>query len=138
MITLLAALTLMTSSVEHTDSVPDSIHVERLARSERVDTLREVEVFGRQRLAVMDALEATLRAQGRQPSTPSLGDVLNKYAPNAQDYILHPFGFKERKKKRQRKRMQDILNEYEQAKTFEELLDEAVKRQQEEDAKGGK
>lgn len=114
------------------DSIPSHpARVDSLGR-ERVDTLGEVLVQGRERLAVMDAIDGSLKAN-RQPGTKSLGDILNKVAPNAMDYVMHPFGFKERKQKRQRKRTQQNLEQYDQMKTFNELLDEAVRRQKEED-----
>lgn len=95
------------------------------------DTLEEVEITHRERLGVMDAIDASL-ARNKQPRTKSLGEVLGK----ANDYITHPFGFKERRLQKQRKVREGVLNEYNRVKTFEELLDEAVKQQQAEDEKG--
>lgn len=133
MILLISAFLAMADTVKVPPTPVDTV---RRSRVERIDTLGQVEVKGRTRPAVMDAFDATIKAQGKQPTTPSLGDLLNKVAPEAQDYILHPFGFKERKKKRQRKRMQQIMQDYDHVKSFEELLDEAIKKQMEEDAMG--
>lgn len=95
------------------------------------DTLEEVEFTHKERLGVMDAIDASLQ-RNKQPRTKSLGEVLGK----ANDYITHPFGFKERRLQKQRKVREGVMNQYNSVKTFEELLDEAVKQQQIEDAQG--
>lgn len=78
-----------------------------------VDTLHEVTVMGDSlRLApVKDAISQSL-GKSAGPSVKSLGEVLNKVAPGAMDYVLHPFGFSERKKKKKKKRMEQILKEF--------------------------
>ena len=56
----------------------------------------------------------------------------------ATDKIMHPFAIKDRKRERKHARDRKILEEYEQlgrVKTFEELLDEAVRQQAIEDGK---
>lgn len=81
-----------------------------------VDTLYEVTVMGDSlRLApVREAINQSLgRDQGPQMQT--LGDVLNKVAPQAMDYVLHPFGFAERKKKKKKKRVKQVLEEFDRA-----------------------
>lgn len=77
------------------------------------DTLREVTVMGDSlKVApVKGAIEESLKRHA-QPSVPTLGEVLNKVAPNAMDYVLHPFGFAERKKKKKVKKVRQILEEY--------------------------
>lgn len=95
------------------------------------DTLKEIQVTSKDRLAVMDAIDANLN-RTKQPRTKSLGEVIGK----ANDYITHPFGFKERKRQRQRKQREAVMSEYNRVKTFKELLDEAVQQQQIEDAMG--
>ena len=42
----------------------------------------------------------------------SLNGILEKVAPTLHDQILHPFGFKERKKGRKRKKVQKVLQQY--------------------------
>ena len=54
-------------------------------------------------------------------------------APGLQDKMLHPFAMKQRKAERRKKKLYRALEQYDQAKTFNDLLDEAVKRQQLED-----
>ncbi len=77
------------------------------------DTLHEVTVMGDSlKLApVKDAIRQSL-GQKKEPHVKSLGEILNQVAPNTMDYILHPFGFAERKKKKKRKKVQQILQEY--------------------------
>ena len=56
----------------------------------------------------------------------------------ATDMIMHPFAIKDRKRDRKHARDRKILEEYEQlgrVKTFEELLDEAIRQQAIEDGK---
>jgi hypothetical protein len=51
---------------------------------------------------------------------------------------MHPFAFKDRKRDKKHARDRKILEEYEQlgrVKTFEELLDEAIRQQAIEDGK---
>lgn len=78
-----------------------------------MDTLREVTVMGDSlKVApVKGAIDESLKRHA-QPSVPTLGEVLNKVAPNAMDYVLHPFGFAERKKKKKVKKVRRILEEY--------------------------
>lgn len=105
--------------------VTDSLYLEH------IDTLHEVTVRSK-RWGIKQALEASLE-KNKQPATPSLGELLNKYLPNVNDYIMHPFGFKERKRNRQRKRTAKVLNDYDQVRSFKDLLDEAVMKQRLED-----
>ena len=108
------------------DSIPDT------TARERVDTLRQVIVRGEAKSPLEKAIESSLARQ-RQPSTPSLGDVLEKLSPGLNDKMLHPFAIKQRKRERKHKRDRRILEEYDQIVTFKDLLDAAVQRQQLED-----
>jgi len=96
-----------------------------------VDTLREVTVMGDSlRVApVKDAINQSLK-RNPIPKQYSLSDVMDMAVPGVSDYILHPFGFKERKKKKQKKRMQKILREYDnadKADSFNHLLDSIMR-----------
>ncbi len=102
----------------------------------RVDTLQEVEVRGDSILRVNEAIRQAL---GREQSTrigyPSVSDVLGA---RVTDKIMHPFAIKDRKRDKKHARDRKILEEYEQltrVKTFEELLDEAIRKQAIEDGK---
>lgn len=107
---------------------PDSL----LSRdSLRTDTLREVVVKPDSVLQIMKVLKKT--TQDHTPRTKSLGDVIEDLAPGLQDKMLHPFAMKQRKSERRKKKLYRALEQYDQAKTFNDLLDEAVKRQQLED-----
>ncbi|MCR4592890.1 MAG: hypothetical protein K5672_07025 [Bacteroidaceae bacterium] len=97
---------------------------------EQTDTLKEVEVIAPESTAALnDAIRQSLARMGVSPHTPNLGEVLNKIAPSLQDRILHPFGFKERRQARKRKRVQKILDDFDKAQSFDELLREALKRE---------
>lgn len=110
-----------------TDTLPPATH-----DSIRTDTLREVIVHGKQdgKLPVEEALGKTLGGIKRPPT---LGDILEKAAPGLQDKMLHPFAIKQRKRERHKKKMRKALEHYEEVKTFNDLLKEAVKRQELED-----
>ena len=120
---LLTALTLGASDAFADDTV-------------RVDTLKQVEVRGDTTLRVNEAIRQSLeQATGRRIGTKSVSDVIGG---KATDMILHPFAVKDRKRDRKHARDRKILEEYEQLgriKTFEELLDEAIRRQAIEDGK---
>lgn len=98
----------------------------------QADTLREVVVRPDSVLPVVRVLEKTV-GRSRGPRSMSLGDVIEKVAPGLQDKMLHPFAIKQRKSERRKKKMRRVLENYDRQKTFNELLDEAVKRQQMED-----
>lgn len=102
----------------------------------RVDTLKELEVRGDSTLRVNDAIRQTIgRELKYRQGTPTVSDVIGG---KATDMIMHPFAIKDRKRDRKHARDRKILEEYEQlgrVKTFEELLDEAIRQQAIEDGK---
>ena len=123
LILLFAALPIVTCSAQ----LRDTTHV---------DTLRQVEVRGDSVLRVNDAIR---KAIGKENATrigyPSVSDVLG---PRITDKIMHPFAVKDRKRDKKHARDRKILEEYEElgrVKTFEELLDEAIRQQAIEDGK---
>ena len=101
-----------------------------------VDTLRQVEVRADSMLRVNEAIRQTVeREKAARIGTLSVSDVLGS---KLTDKILHPFAVKDRKRDRKHARDRKILEEYEQlgrVKTFEELLDEAIRQQAIEDGK---
>ena len=108
----------------------------QLRDSARVDTLREVEVRGDSSLRVNEAIR---RSIGNEKATrigyPSVSDVLG---PRITDKIMHPFAVKDRKRDKKHARDRKILEEYEElyrVKSFEELLDEAIRQPAIEDGK---
>ena len=102
----------------------------------RVDTLRQVEVRADSLLRVNEAIRQTLeREKAARVGTMSVSDVLGS---KLTDKIMHPFAVKERRREKKHARDRKILKEYEElgrVKTFEELLDEAVRQQAIEDGK---
>ena len=100
----------------------------------RVDTLREVEVRADSLLRVSDAIRQSIgKDKEGRIGYPSVSDVLGA---RVTDKIMHPFAIKDRKRDKKHARDKKILDEYEQqyrVKTFEELLDEAIRRQAIED-----
>ncbi len=109
------------------DTVPPVPH-----DSLRTDTLKEVVVDGKRngKLPVMDAID---KRELIQPRHLPLGEILEKVAPELQDKMLHPFAVKQRKRERHKKKMRKVLEHYNEVKSFHDLLEEAVKRQEMED-----
>ena len=96
---------------------------------EQTDTLKEVEVVAPESTAALeDAIRQSIARMGI-PSTPSLGDVIDKISPGLTDKIMHPFAFKDRKKARKHKRDKKVLEEFDRVKTFDELVREALERE---------
>ena len=108
----------------------------QLRDSARVDTLREVEVRGDSTLRVNEAIRRSIgNEKGTRIGYPSVSDVLG---PRITDKIMHPFAVKDRKRDKKHARDRKILEEYEElyrVKSFEELLDEAIRQQAIEDGK---
>jgi len=102
----------------------------------RVDTLRQVEVRGDSVLRVNEAIKNSIgKEKDGRIGYPSVSDVLG---PRITDRVMHPFAVKDRKREKKHARDRKILDEYEQigrVKTFEELLDEAIRQQAIEDGK---
>lgn len=102
----------------------------------RIDTLRQIDVRGDSTMRVNDAIRQTLeREKSARIGTLSVSDVIGG---KATDKILHPFAVKDRKREKKHARDRKVLEEYEKlgrVKTFEELLDEAIRQQAIEDGK---
>ena len=102
----------------------------------RVDTLRQVEVRADSQLRVNEAIRQTLeREKAARIGTMSVSDVIGS---KLTDKIMHPFAIKERRREKKHARDRQILKEYEElgrVKSFEELLDEAIRKQAIEDGK---
>ena len=102
----------------------------------RRDTLKQVEVKGDSVLRVNEAIRRSIgKEQEGRIGYPSVSDILG---PRITDKIMHPFAVKDRKRDKKHARDRKILEEYEQlnrVKTFEELLDEAIRKQAIEDGK---
>ena len=119
------------------DSVPQAPRDTLVADSVRTDTLKEVVVEGGER-QVSKASGRSIEAWKKsQPRVKSFGDVLEKLSPGLNDKITHPFAFKQRKMERKRKRTKKILEHYDRVKTFDELLRESIREQEERERKNG-
>lgn len=115
------------------DTVPKAPRDTAAADSLRTDTLKEVIVVGGEP-QVSKAIGRSIEAWKKsQPKTKSLGDMLEKWSPGLNDKITHPFAFKQRKMERKRKRTKKILEHYDRVKTFDELLRESIREQEEEE-----
>lgn len=115
------------------DTVPKAPRDTAAADSLRTDTLKEVIVVGGEP-QVSKAIGRSIEAWKKsQPKTKSLGDMLEEWSPGLNDKITHPFAFKQRKMERKRKRTKKILEHYDRVKTFDELLRESIREQEEEE-----
>ena len=130
MITLLFSFMLSVDTLIQTDSIPSTAVPDTLRhRAERVDTLKELEVHPDSTLPVMKAIEGSLKRQKDPAAPPSLNDILLKYAPGLHDRITHPFAIKERRRERKHKRDRKTMRHYDEVKTFDDLLREAIIRE---------
>jgi hypothetical protein len=91
--------------------------------------LKEVEVVApKSTSGLEDALRQSLERMGiRNPIT--MSTVLDKIKPGLNDYIMHPFGFKERRQAKKYKKTKKILDDFDKVKTFDELVREALERE---------
>lgn len=122
---LLTALLALAASAS-AQQAGDSVRAE--ADTARVDTLRELVVRPDSTLQVVGAVRGSLSRQ-KQPRVPSLGDVLDKIAPGLNDKITHPFAIKDRRRERKHRRDRDLLDAYDRARTPNDLLEEALRRE---------
>lgn len=101
-----------------------------------VDTLRQVEVRADSIMRINESIRQTLaREKAARIGVSSVSDVIGS---KATDKILHPFAVKDRKRDKKHAQDRKLLEEYEKlgrVKTFEELLDEAIRKQAIEDGK---
>ncbi len=95
------------------------------------DTLQEVEVKAKKELSVVEAINNSLKNRPTQPRQKSVSDVIGK---KATDYIMHPFAWKDRRKEKNLKKAKENLERLDAAKTYEDELTEAIKRQLREDS----
>ena len=125
MLTFIVSLLLVVGS--------DSVVQQRPYEIEDTDTLKEVVVRPDSLLPVDRVLKETLKKY-KQPSVPTISDLLEKIKPGLNDIIMHPTAFKQRRKEKRTKRMLKTLNNYDRVRTFDELLREAYEQQMKEDS----
>lgn len=109
----------------------DSTHNAQDTAVSVIDTLREVEVKAKKEPSVVDAINKSLKNQPVKPGQKSISDIIGK---KANDYIMHPFAWRERRKEKNLKKTQDNLKRLEAAKSYEDELTEAINRQLKEDS----
>lgn len=95
------------------------------------DTLSEVEIKAKTGLAVEDAIKKSLNNGLTQPRQKGISDLIGS---KANDYIMHPFAWRERRKEKNLKKTKENLQKLEAAKTYEDELTEAIYRQLQEDS----
>lgn len=91
----------------------------------KTDTLREITIEGSKdvRLPMSSGLKSSIQDIVNAEKY-SLSGILDRYAPMMKDYIMHPFGFAERKKARKRKKVAKVLHDYDAVNDpLQELLD---------------
>lgn len=98
------------------------------------DTLQEVEVTTESNLRVVDVINKSLKNGLTQPRQKNVSDLIGS---KATDYIMHPFAWKERRKEKRRKVVQQKVQALDAAKSYEEALTEAINRQLREDSIAG-
>ena len=132
MIALLVSLMLSADTLVRADSLPARTMPDTVQRHVvRVDTLREVEVRPDSVLPVMKAIQKSLELQRQHeiPKPPSLSQLLEKLWPGFNDKVTHPFAIKARRRERKHKRDREALKHYDEVKTFDDLLREAIIRE---------
>lgn len=95
------------------------------------DTLSEVSVKADKSLRVVDAINKSLNNGLVQPRQKGISDLIGS---KANDYIMHPFAWKERRKEKNLKKAQENIKKLDAAKTYEDELTEAINRQLREDS----
>ena len=95
------------------------------------DTLGEVSVKADKNLRVVDVINKSLNNGLTQPRQKSVSDIIGS---KANDYIMHPFAWRERRKEKNLKRAKENIQKLDAAKTYEDELTEAINRQLREDS----
>ena len=95
------------------------------------DTLGEVSVKADKNLRVVDVINKSLNNGITQPRQKGISDIIGK---KANDYIMHPFAWRERRKEKNLKKAKENIQKLDAAKTYEDELTEAINRQLREDS----
>ena len=95
------------------------------------DTLQEITVKAKKELPVADAIGKSLGNAPTQPRSKGISDIIGA---KANDYIMHPFAWKERRKEKKKKRTQQAIKKLEAVKSSEDELTDAINRQLREDS----
>ena len=95
------------------------------------DTLSEVSVKADKNLRVVDVINKSLNNGLTQPRQKGISDIIGE---KANDYIMHPFAWRERRKEKNLKKAKENIQKLDAAKTYEDELTEAINRQLREDS----
>ena len=95
------------------------------------DTLSEVSVKADKNLRVVDVINKSLNNGITQPRQKGISDIIGE---KANDYIMHPFAWRERRKEKNLKKAKENIQKLDAAKTYEDELTEAINRQLREDS----
>ena len=95
------------------------------------DTLSEVSVKANKNLRVVDVINKSLKNGLTQPRQKGISDIIGE---KANDYIMHPFAWRERRKEKNLKKAKENIQKLDAAKTYEDELTEAINRQLREDS----
>ena len=95
------------------------------------DTLSEVSVKADNNLRVVDVINKSLKNGLTQPRQKGISDIIGE---KANDYIMHPFAWRERRKEKNLKKAKENIQKLDAAKTYEDELTEAINRQLREDS----
>ena len=95
------------------------------------DTLSEVSVKADKSLRVVDIINKSLNNGIVQPKQKGISDIIGE---KANDYIMHPFAWRERRKEKNLKKAKENIKKLDAAKTYEDELTEAINRQLREDS----
>ena len=95
------------------------------------DTLGEISVKVDNSLRVVDVINKSLNNGITQPRQKGISDIIGK---KANDYIMHPFAWRERRKEKNLKKAKENIQKLDAAKTYEDELTEAINRQLREDS----
>ena len=95
------------------------------------DTLSEVSVKADKNLRVVDVINKSLKNGLTQPRQKGISDIIGE---KANDYIMYPFAWRERRKEKNLKKAKENIQKLDAAKTYEDELTEAINRQLREDS----
>ncbi len=135
--TVTVSMLMSHTGVEHVSTYhpTDSTQAARDTAVSVYDTLREVEIKAKKELSVVEAINNSLKNGPTMPKQKSLSDIIGK---KANDYIMHPFAWKERRKEKHLKKTKETIKHLDAvtnaAKSYEDELTEAINRQLREDS----
>ena len=108
--------------------------IDRLVNHKSVKAVASVTLDGCfvvKNLRVVDVINKSLKNGLTQPRQKGISDIIGE---KANDYIMHPFAWRERRKEKNLKKAKENIQKLDAAKTYEDELTEAINRQLREDS----